>query len=36
MRWFIEYVNDNGIIGVCLEVGVGLFCIISLVKCALT
>lgn len=35
MRKLIDKLNEIDIIGLCLEIGIGAFVLISLVRCAL-
>ena len=35
MKDFLEWLDNHGIFDLCLELGLGLFCLISLVRCSL-
>lgn len=35
MKEIIEYLKRTGIVGVCFEIGFGLFILVSFVRCAL-
>lgn len=35
MKDFLEWLDNHGIFDLFLEVGLGLFCLISLVRCSL-